>query len=105
MTSSALLIRSIPRPRTRLARGIGIAVAASLWHGLTLAQAGSQLPLLVGTGTSGMCFSVPVQTLLFFVALSFLPAVLLLMTGFTRIVIVLSRLRQALGTQSSHQTR
>jgi len=60
-----------------------------------------QLPLLVGTGRDGMSFSVPVQTLLLFTALSFLPAVLLLMTGFTRIVIVLSLLRQALGTQSS----
>ena len=48
-----------------------------------------------------MSFSVPVQTLLFFTALSFLPAILLMMTGFTRIVIVLSLLRQALGTQSS----
>ena len=43
----------------------------------------------------------PIQTLLFFTALSFLPAMLLLMTGFTRIVIVLSLLRQALGTQSA----
>ena len=48
-----------------------------------------------------MSFSVPVQTLLFFTALSFLPAILLMMTGFTRIVIVLSLMRQALGTQSS----
>jgi flagellar biosynthesis protein FliP len=46
-------------------------------------------------------WSVPVQTLLFFTALTFLPAVLLLMTSFTRIVIVLSLLRQALGTQNS----
>lgn len=66
-----------------------------------LAQTTGQLPLIVGTGTSGMSFSVPIQTLLFFTALSFLPAVLLLMTGFTRIVIVLSLLRQALGTQSA----
>jgi flagellar biosynthetic protein FliP len=63
-------------------------------------QTSAQLPLLMGTGNSGVSFSVPVQTLLFFTALSFLPAVLLMMTGFTRIVIVLSLLRQALGTQS-----
>ena len=44
--------------------------------------------------------SVPIQTLLLLPALSFLPAMLLLMTGFTRIVIVLSLLRQALGTQA-----
>jgi hypothetical protein len=49
----------------------------------------------------GTSYSVPIQTLLFFTALSFLPAVLLLMTGFTRIVIVLSLLRQALGTQAA----
>ena len=70
-------------------------------HSLALAQPSGQLPLIVGTGGSGMSFSVPIQTLLFFTALSFLPAVLLLMTGFTRIVIVLSLLRQALGTQSA----
>lgn len=77
----------------------GVAVLAV--HAAASAQSGGQLPLLVGTGGSNMSFSVPVQTLLFFTALSFLPAVLLMMTGFTRIVIVLSLLRQALGTQSS----
>jgi flagellar biosynthesis protein FliP len=66
-----------------------------------MAQAAGQLPLLVGTGGGGTSFSVPIQTLLFFTALSFLPAILLMMTGFTRIVIVLSLLRQALGTQSA----
>lgn len=69
-------------------------------HSLGQAQVNAQLPLLLGSGGSGVNFSVPVQTLLFFTALSFLPAILLMMTGFTRIVIVLSLLRQALGTQS-----
>jgi flagellar biosynthetic protein FliP len=68
---------------------------------LAWAQSGGQLPLLVGNGGNGSSFSVPIQTLIFFTALSFLPAVLLMMTGFTRIVIVLSFLRQALGTQSA----
>jgi flagellar biosynthesis protein FliP len=62
---------------------------------------GASLPIVVGQGSGGSTYSVPIQTLLFFTALSFLPAVLLLMTGFTRIVIVLSLLRQALGTQSA----
>lgn len=66
-----------------------------------MAQTAGQLPLLIGTGGGGTSYSVPIQTLLFFTALSFLPAVLLMMTGFTRIVIVLSLLRQALGTQSA----
>jgi flagellar biosynthesis protein FliP len=65
------------------------------------AQSGPNLPLLVGQGGGSASYSVPMQTLLFFTALSFLPAVLLLMTGFTRIVIVLSLLRQALGTQAA----
>ncbi len=67
-----------------------------------LAQTGGSLPLLIGSGSGGgNSYSVPIQTLLFFTALSFLPAVLLMMTGFTRIVIVLSLLRQAIGTQSA----
>ena len=49
----------------------------------------------------GTAYSVPVQTLLFFTLLTFLPAVLLMMTAFTRIVIVLSLLRMALGTQTT----
>lgn len=69
-----------------------------------LAQAAggnANLPLIIGQGAGGTSYSVPVQTLLFFTALSFLPAVLLMMTGFTRIVIVLSLLRQAMGTQAA----
>ena len=62
---------------------------------------GGGLPLVVSQGAGGTSFSVPIQTLLFFTALSFLPAVLLMMTGFTRIVIVLSLLRQAMGTQAA----
>jgi flagellar biosynthetic protein FliP len=53
------------------------------------------------TGGGGTTYSLPVQTMLAFAALSFLPAVLLLMTSFTRIVIVLSLLRQALGLQAT----
>ena len=49
----------------------------------------------------GQVWSVPIQTLVTLTALTFLPAVMLLMTGFTRIIIVLSLLRQALGTQAS----
>ncbi|TDM09403.1 MAG: flagellar biosynthetic protein FliP [Ideonella sp. MAG2] len=64
------------------------------------APTGPSLPLMVGQGGGGS-YSVPIQTLLFFTSLTFLPAVVLLMTGFTRIVIVLSLLRQALGTQAA----
>lgn len=79
---------------------MGLAALALLPLGV-LAQQAPSLPLMVGSTPGGSSFSVPIQTLLFFTALSFLPAVLLIMTGFTRIVIVLSLMRQALGTQSS----
>ena len=49
----------------------------------------------------GLTYSLSIQTLLLLTSLSFLPALLLMMTGFTRIIIVLSLLRHALGTQSS----
>ena len=75
--------------------------ASAFAQGAPVAPTGPSLPLMVGQGAGGNSYSVPIQTLLFFTALSFLPAVLLLMTGFTRIVIVLSLLRQALGTQSA----
>ena len=84
--------------KTKTLAALGaLGIAAPAWA----QEAGGQLPLLIGSGAGGTSFSVPVQTLLFFTALSFLPAILLMMTGFTRIVIVLSLLRQALGTQSA----
>jgi len=91
-----------------LAGGLKLAMVLPLlllMHQQGFAQTNGQLPLLVGSGGNGVNFSVPVQTLLFFTALSFLPAILLMMTGFTRIVIVLSLLRQALGTQSVPPTQ
>jgi flagellar biosynthesis protein FliP len=63
--------------------------------------AAQNLPLVTSTSSkSGTVYAVPVQTLLALTALSFLPAALMLMTSFTRILIVFSLLRQALGLQS-----
>ncbi len=88
--------------RLRQARALALsALSAVPVLALAQTQAGPSLPLLLGQGPGGTSYSVPIQTLLFFTALSFLPALLLLMTGFTRIVIVLSLLRQALGTQAA----
>ena len=49
----------------------------------------------------GTQWSLSIQTLLLLTGLTFLPAMLLMMTSFTRIIIVLSLLRHALGTQTS----
>ncbi|MBU0603816.1 MAG: flagellar type III secretion system pore protein FliP [Gammaproteobacteria bacterium] len=61
------------------------------------------LPALTSTPApdGGTNWSLSIQTLLLLTSLSFLPAIILMMTSFTRIIIVLSLLRQALGTQSS----
>ena len=46
-------------------------------------------------------YSVSLQILLIMTALSFIPAFVILMTSFTRIIIVFSILRQALGLQQT----
>jgi flagellar biosynthetic protein FliP len=61
------------------------------------------LPALTSSPAAGggTQWSLSIQTLLLLTGLTFLPAIVLMMTSFTRIIIVLSLLRQALGTQSS----
>ncbi|MCB8888518.1 flagellar type III secretion system pore protein FliP [Vreelandella malpeensis] len=49
----------------------------------------------------GQQWSLSLQTLLLLSSLAFLPAMLLMMTSFTRIIIVLSLLRTAMGTQAT----
>ena len=49
----------------------------------------------------GQTYTLTIQTLLLMTALTFLPAILLMMTSFTRIIIVLSLLRQAIGTMQA----
>jgi flagellar biosynthesis protein FliP len=64
-----------------------------------------QLVTSAANSSGGQTYSVSIQTLLAFSLLSFLPSLLLLTTGFTRIVIVLSLLRHAIGLQSSPPTQ
>jgi flagellar biosynthetic protein FliP len=61
------------------------------------------LPAFISTPSAGggQNYSLSLQTLILLTSLSFLPAILLLMTAFTRIIIVLSLLRSAIGTPSS----
>ncbi|MEI7681793.1 MAG: flagellar type III secretion system pore protein FliP [Betaproteobacteria bacterium] len=82
--------------------------AAALCAGACLltalpALAQNALPAFSSTPApgGGQNYSLNLQTLLLLTSLSFLPALLLMMTGFTRIIIVLSLLRQALGTPTS----
>lgn len=63
----------------------------------------AQLPGLVSQPLpgGGQSWSLPVQTLVFITSLTFIPAILLMMTSFTRIIIVFGLLRNALGTPSA----
>lgn len=72
-----------------------------LW--LVMPAAFAQLPGLISQPMSngGQSWTLPVQTLVFITSLTFLPAILLMMTSFTRIIIVFGLLRSALGTPSA----
>ncbi|WP_323744966.1 flagellar type III secretion system pore protein FliP [Noviherbaspirillum malthae] len=68
-----------------------------------IAAAQTGLPAVTSTPGpgGGQTYSLSLQTLILLTALTLLPAALLMMTSFTRIIIVLSLLRQALGTQTA----
>jgi len=77
-----------------LAALVGVAVAA-----VAMPAAAQQLNLDFGSGASSTTRII--QLLALTTVLSVAPSILVMMTSFTRIVVVLSFLRQALGTQSS----
>lgn len=82
----------------------GIAIFTSLAVMPTLSYAQALLPALTAGPTAAdgsQTWSLSVQTLVLLTLMSFLPAMLLTMTGFTRIVIVLGLLRNAMGTGAS----
>ncbi|OQA32606.1 MAG: Flagellar biosynthetic protein FliP precursor [Betaproteobacteria bacterium ADurb.Bin341] len=70
---------------------------------LALAQATGSLPVVTSSPGPGgsTTYTLSIQTLITLTALTFVPAAILMMTGFTRIVIVLSLLRHALGVQTA----
>ena len=59
------------------------------------------LTLVTDDATGEGQYTVTLQILAIMTALSFIPAVLLLMTSFTRIIVVMAILRQAIGLQQS----
>ena len=83
----------------RLLAGLTLLLPAAF----AFAQATGGLPAFNSTPTAGggTTYSLTVQTLLLLTALTFIPAIVLMMTSFTRIIIVLSLLRHAMGTQTS----
>lgn len=73
---------------------------------VSFANTGLQALTVKTEPDGGQTYSVTLQILILMTLLSMLPAALLMMTSFTRIIIVLALLRQALGTMQtpSNQT-
>lgn len=85
------------------ARCAALPLAALLLLHAQPAEAQSTMQLLTVTGTEdgAQTYSVTLQVLLLMTALSILPALLISMTSFTRIIVVLAIMRQGLGTQQT----
>mgnify|MGYP001037205645 CR=1 FL=1 len=76
---------------------LGTGAALPAWAQQTGLSAITSAPGPDGATT----YTLSLQALLLLTSLTFLPAIVLMMSSFTRIIIVLSLLRQALGTQTS----
>ncbi|MGU3812288.1 flagellar type III secretion system pore protein FliP [Vibrio diabolicus] len=87
-------------------RWLPILVLVSLLFAFPTMAADNGLTILsVSDGDTQQEYSVKLQILLLMTALSFLPAFILMATSFTRIIVVLAILRQALGLQQSPPNR
>jgi flagellar biosynthetic protein FliP len=91
------------KPTVKTIISLGMLLLASVLMLPSSALADNGMPLInaLPTAGGGQNYTLSLQTLILLTSLTFLPAALLMMTGFTRIIIVLSLLRQALGTQSA----
>ena len=80
-----------------------LGVLAILIADQSFAQSAMDMPLLrlQSQPGGGQTLSLSLQTLALMTALTLLPSLLLVMTSFTRIIITLSILRQAIGTQQT----
>jgi flagellar biosynthetic protein FliP len=76
--------------------GIAIALCLALFSCNEVFAAGLPALTVQGSGQT-QSYSLTLQVLILMTAISFLPAILLMMTSFTRIIIVLALLRQAIG--------
>ena len=81
-------------------RMLGVMLASLALFVLPLTASAEAIPALniLEVSDDGTEYSLSLQLLLLMTVLALLPSILILMTSFTRIIIVLSLLRQALGT-------
>ena len=76
-----------------------VTLLPSVCFGESTAAGAPYLTISLGTASKSAGLSVGMQILLLLTVLTLAPAILIMLTSFTRIVIVLSILRQAIGTQ------
>lgn len=77
-------------------------IASTTSFGVFAAEELSMTALTLTTNADGSQeYSVTLQILIFMTALSFIPAAVIMMTSFTRIVVVMAILRQAFGLQQT----
>jgi flagellar biosynthetic protein FliP len=77
-------------------------IASTVSFGVFSAEDLSMSALTLTTNADGSQeYSVTLQILIFMTALSFIPAAVIMMTSFTRIVVVMAILRQAFGLQQT----
>lgn len=80
---------------------IALTAVAALVAPEAVAQQALDLLTVAENGDGGRTYSVTLQVLVLMTLLSLLPAALIMMTAFTRIIVVLAILRQGLGTQQT----
>ncbi len=93
-------MRGLPQPIGRFLRQVSPLLALLLLVPSGVCLAEPMLPLMTVNPApgGGQVYSVSMQVLLAMTALTLLPAAVMMMTSFTRIIVVLAILRQALGT-------
>ena len=78
-----------------------LSLLAVLLSPLAMAQDGMSALTVKTMADGSQEYSLTLQVLALMTALSFLPAIVIMMTSFTRIIVVLGILRQAIGLQQS----
>ncbi|MBT0584910.1 flagellar type III secretion system pore protein FliP [Alteromonas oceanisediminis] len=76
-------------------------ISGLLYSDVALAQQGISAVTVTTTEDGAQEYSMTLQALFIMTALSLIPAFIMMMTSFTRIIVVLSILRQAIGLQQS----
>lgn len=86
---------------SKFAKWLALALPIYLLAAPVLAQQGIPAVTVTTNGDGSQDYTMTLQALFIMTALSLLPAFIMMMTSFTRIIVVLSILRQAIGLQQS----